>query len=47
MGVIMQAFYWDCPKTENKEYQWWSHNKKQGSFSEKYWLHRPLASSCQ
>ncbi|HTF99552.1 MAG TPA: alpha-amylase domain-containing protein [Nitrospirota bacterium] len=23
MGVIMQAFYWDCPKAENKENQWW------------------------
>jgi alpha-amylase len=21
----MQAFYWDCPKLENKEFQWWSH----------------------
>ncbi len=25
MGVIMQAFYWDCPKLENKEFKWWSH----------------------
>jgi alpha-amylase len=25
MGVIMQAFYWDCPRIENKEHQWWSH----------------------
>ena len=23
MGVIMQAFYWDCPKAENCEYHWW------------------------
>jgi len=23
MGVIMQAFYWDCPKLEVKEFQWW------------------------
>ena len=23
MGVIMQSFYWDCPKLENKEFQWW------------------------
>jgi alpha-amylase len=23
MGVIMQAFYWDCPKLENKESGWW------------------------
>ena len=25
MGVIMQAFYWDCPKFEGKEYRWWKH----------------------
>lgn len=24
MGVIMQAFYWDCPKLENKESGWWN-----------------------
>lgn len=24
MGVIMQAFYWDCPVKENQEYQWWN-----------------------
>ena len=24
MGVIMQSFYWDCPRLENKEYRWWS-----------------------
>jgi alpha-amylase len=23
MGVMMQGFYWDCPRHENKEYQWW------------------------
>src|ERR1051325_2755242 len=23
MGVLMQAFYWDCPKLENKEMGWW------------------------
>jgi alpha-amylase len=27
MGVIMQAFYWDCPRLENKEYQWWNYIK--------------------
>ncbi len=27
MGVIMQAFYWDCPGLENKERQWWNHVK--------------------
>src|SRR5574337_765048 len=25
MGVIMQAFYWDCPRLEGKEYQWWNY----------------------
>jgi alpha-amylase len=23
MGVMMQAFYWDCPKLEQKEFGWW------------------------
>jgi alpha-amylase len=27
MGVIMQAFYWDCPRLENKEFQWWNYVK--------------------
>src|SRR5579859_4334816 len=25
MGVLMQAFYWDCPKLEGKEYTWWNY----------------------
>ena len=29
MGVIMQAFYWDCPRLEDREYQWWTHIKRQ------------------
>ena len=24
MGVIMQAFYWDCPRLEGKEFGWWN-----------------------
>jgi len=24
MGVMLQAFYWDCPKAEDREYQWWA-----------------------
>ncbi|MFC2173224.1 alpha-amylase domain-containing protein [Acidobacteriota bacterium] len=24
MGVLMQAFYWDCPKSEGREYDWWN-----------------------
>ena len=27
MGVLMQAFYWDCPKEENIEYNWWNYVK--------------------
>jgi alpha-amylase len=23
MGVLMQAFYWDCPRTSNKQFRWW------------------------
>ena len=25
MGVMMQAFYWDCPKAEQQEQTWWNH----------------------
>lgn len=25
MGVMMQTFYWDCPKVDNKEYIWWDY----------------------
>lgn len=24
MGVMLQAFYWDCPKEENQEFEWWN-----------------------
>jgi alpha-amylase len=24
MGVMLQAFYWDCPREDGKEYQWWN-----------------------
>lgn len=23
MGVLLQAFYWDCPVLESREHQWW------------------------
>lgn len=23
MGVLMQAFYWDCPGVSNKQFRWW------------------------
>ena len=28
MGVILQAFYWDCPKLENQEFNWWNFVKE-------------------
>jgi alpha-amylase len=24
MGVLMEAFYWNCPGISNKEYRWWN-----------------------
>lgn len=28
MGVMLQAFYWDCPVSESCEHQWWVEIKK-------------------
>jgi alpha-amylase len=28
MGVMMQAFYWDCPREEGREYEWWNYLKE-------------------
>jgi alpha-amylase len=25
MGVMLQAFYWDCPRQEDKQFQWWDY----------------------
>ena len=25
MGVMMQAFFWDCPRADNREFQWWNY----------------------
>ena len=25
MGVMMQAFYWDCPQIEGKAFGWWKY----------------------
>ena len=25
MGVLMQAFYWDCPRADEQEFAWWNH----------------------
>ena len=24
MGVMLQTFYWDCPREDQKEFQWWN-----------------------
>src|SRR5436190_7505734 len=24
MEVLLQAFYWDCPKTSDNEFKWWN-----------------------
>mgnify|MGYP003393935833 CR=1 FL=1 len=29
MGVIMQAFSWDCPPFEHREYAWWPYGQSQ------------------
>jgi alpha-amylase len=29
MGVMMQTFYWDCPRVEGKEFQWWNTIREQ------------------
>lgn len=29
MPVIMQTFYWNCPRHEGMEYQWWGHIEAQ------------------
>ncbi len=25
MGVMLQAFYWDCPREDNQEFNWWNY----------------------
>ncbi|MGZ9226877.1 MAG: alpha-amylase family glycosyl hydrolase, partial [Anaerolineales bacterium] len=25
MGVMMQAFFWDCPRVDNREFKWWEY----------------------
>jgi alpha-amylase len=29
MGVLMQAFYWDCPGREGRDHAWWKHVTEQ------------------
>lgn len=29
MSVIMQAFFWDCPRAAAQEYNWWNHIREQ------------------
>jgi alpha-amylase len=28
MAIMMQAFYWDCPREDQQEYQWWKYVSK-------------------
>ena len=29
MGVMMQTFFWDCPRVDGREFQWWSYIRGQ------------------
>lgn len=29
MGVMMQTFYWDCPRVDGREFQWWNTIREQ------------------
>ncbi len=29
MGVMLQAFYWDCPREDQREFQWWNRIREQ------------------
>ena len=29
MGVMMQTFFWDCPRVDNREFQWWKTIREQ------------------
>jgi len=29
MGVMLQTFFWDCPRVDNKEFQWWNYIREQ------------------
>jgi len=29
MGVMLQTFYWDCPREDGKEYQWWNYIRRE------------------
>ena len=29
MGVILQTFFWDCPRADKKEFQWWNYVREQ------------------
>ena len=28
MGVMLQAFYWDCPEISGQEHLWWDHIRR-------------------
>ena len=45
MGVMLQAFYWDCPREDHKEFQWWNTVREQIPSLAKIGLHRALAAA--
>jgi alpha-amylase len=45
MGVLLQAFYWDCPKLENKEFEWWGFVKEKIKGTERCRLYRLVAAT--
>ena len=47
MGVMLQAFYWDCPQTENREHQWWSVHQIETAGDRASRFHRVVASACK
>ena len=45
MGVIMQAFHWDCPREDKKEFQWWNFINEKIPVAGKGWIYLVVASS--
>ena len=47
MGVMLQAFYWDCPVVESREHQWWIEIKNRIPQLQQVGVHGSLATACQ
>ena len=46
MGVMLQAFYWDCPREEGKEFQWWNTVREQVPIAGQGRILRAVAAAC-